>query len=80
MTVVFKQETPDKSPYCDCNCGEYRQYVSGYFIESEIEGGPATPRKHTIAYGKEMTRNDCLEDGDRRVILMGIVTRLNWPG
>ena len=66
MTVVFKQETPDKSPYCDCNCGEYRQYVSGYFIESEIEGGPATPRKHTIAYGKEMTRNDCLEDGDRK--------------
>jgi outer membrane protein OmpA-like peptidoglycan-associated protein len=63
MNVVFKQETPDKSPYCDCNCGEYRQYVSGYFIESGYYGGPATPRKHTIAYGKEMTRNDCLEDG-----------------
>lgn len=31
MRLTFKQEASDKSPYCDCNCGEYRQYVKGYF-------------------------------------------------
>jgi outer membrane protein OmpA-like peptidoglycan-associated protein len=66
MTVVFKQESANLNPYCDCNCGEYRQYVSGYFRESEYDGGPVTTRKHPIAYGKEMTPDDCLEDGDRK--------------
>ena len=63
MTVVFKQESANLNPYCDCNCGEYRQYVSGYFIESGYYGGPATLREHRIGYGKLMTRDDCLEDG-----------------
>lgn len=38
MRLTFEQEAPDKSPYCDCNCGEYRQYVKGYFRRDHGKG------------------------------------------
>jgi outer membrane protein OmpA-like peptidoglycan-associated protein len=38
MQVTFLQEPADKSPYCDCNCGEYRQYVAGYFKRDDAKG------------------------------------------
>ncbi len=64
MNAIFKQESSKLNPYCDCNCGEYRQYVSGYFINGPQMGGPATEQKHRIANGKLLSRDKCQEDGD----------------
>jgi outer membrane protein OmpA-like peptidoglycan-associated protein len=62
MKVVFQQESPDKSPYCDCNCGEYRQYVSGFFERDDETGKVKRPR-HVIAWGKVLHPNVMQEDG-----------------
>jgi len=64
MNVLFKQESSNLNPYCDCNCGEYRQYVSGYFMNGPQKGGPATEQKHRIADGKLLSRDKYQEDGD----------------
>ena len=53
MEIVFQQESPNKSPYCDCNCGEYRQNVSGFFERNDGHG-PVKPQKHPLAYGKRL--------------------------
>jgi outer membrane protein OmpA-like peptidoglycan-associated protein len=63
MKLVFKQEPPTKSPYCDCNCGEYRQNVSGFF-ERNYGQGPLRRITHRVAYGLEMLPNVMREDGD----------------
>ena len=71
MTVVFKQENPDKSPYCDCNCGEYRQYVSGYlrrnFVGVQRGAGPLKDWPHELAHGKLLHPTVMQEDGEPQV-------------
>jgi outer membrane protein OmpA-like peptidoglycan-associated protein len=62
MKVVFQQESPNKSPYCDCNCGEYRQYVSGFF-ERDDETGTVKRQRHVIGWGKVLHPNVMQEDG-----------------
>jgi len=66
MEVNFKQESPDKTPYCDCNCGEYRQYISGFFRHPDYGGGPARLQEHRIAYGRLLDPSDPREDGDKK--------------
>ena len=63
MEVVFQQESPDKSPYCDCNCGEYRQYVSGFFERPDKHGGPVKRQQHRLAYGRLLDPMVPQEDG-----------------
>ena len=63
MKVVFKQESPDKSPYCDCNCGEYRQFVSGFFERNDGKGGPVERLRHRLAWGKLLHPDLRQEDG-----------------
>jgi hypothetical protein len=41
---------------CDCNCGEYRQYVRGYFRQN------GKPVPHTLSGGKNLSRSDFQED------------------
>jgi outer membrane protein OmpA-like peptidoglycan-associated protein len=62
MRVEFNQENPDHSPYCDCNCGEFRQYVKGYF-DSDHGTGVMRRDPHAIANGQYMHRDIFLEDG-----------------
>jgi outer membrane protein OmpA-like peptidoglycan-associated protein len=66
MLVTFKQESPDKSPYCDCNCGEYRQYIRGFFMHPDYGGTRAKLQEHKIAYGKLLDRDKLQEDGDKK--------------
>jgi hypothetical protein len=66
MLVTFKQESPDKSPHCDCNCGEYRQYIRGFFMHPDYGGTRAKLQDHPIAYGKLLDRDKWQEDGDKK--------------
>jgi outer membrane protein OmpA-like peptidoglycan-associated protein len=62
MELKFRQEVPDHSPYCDCNCGEYRQEVKGWF-EHNLYGGPVRRRRHPLRLGVYMEPDVFLEDG-----------------
>jgi hypothetical protein len=62
MRLTFHQETPDMSPYCDCNCGEYRQYVKGYFNHDNGTGVLRT-WPHLLPNGKLLDPNNPQEDG-----------------
>ncbi len=62
MTLKFQQEAADHSPYCDCNCGEYRQEVKGWF-EDNAYGGPVKRRPHHLRHGIYMDPDVFLEDG-----------------
>ena len=63
MELKFRQELPDHSPYCDCNCGEYRQEVRGWF-EDNMYGGPVVRKPHPLRLGVNMEENVFLEDGN----------------
>jgi hypothetical protein len=67
MRVHFQQDDlwadPNKDPYCDCNCGEYRQYVRGYFYHPTFPGFPPRMQDHELAYGRLLDVNELREDG-----------------
>jgi outer membrane protein OmpA-like peptidoglycan-associated protein len=63
MRLIFDQEPPDKSPYCDCNCGEYRQEVKGYF-ERDDETGKLKRVKHRLSKNTFLDPNVFQEDGE----------------
>jgi hypothetical protein len=67
MRVHFKQDDlwadPTKDPYCDCNCGEYRQYVRGYFYHPSYPGYPPRMQRHVLAHGQLLDPAELREDG-----------------
>jgi outer membrane protein OmpA-like peptidoglycan-associated protein len=67
MRLTFEQEPPDKSPYCDCNCGEYRQEVKGYF-DRDDETGKLKRVKHRLSKNTFLDPNVFQEDGEFGVI------------
>jgi len=67
MRLTFQQEPPDKSPYCDCNCGEYRQEVKGYFYRDD-ETGKLKRVRHRLSKNTYLDPNVFQEDGEFGVI------------
>jgi outer membrane protein OmpA-like peptidoglycan-associated protein len=69
MDLTFLQERAEKSPYCDCNCGEYRQYVTGYFKRDDGTGVLKDQEHWLTSTTKLKPYPDFQEDG------MGFVPR-----
>ena len=64
MRVKFRNGPNDEDTRCDCNCGEYRQYVAGYF---QRDGGTGTLKgfdHYLPGYVKLLPFPDYQEDGD----------------
>lgn len=60
--VMNMDFTNDPATGCLCECGEYRQFVRGYFRTIEMNGN-RTDRRHVLAGGAVMSESLFQEDG-----------------
>jgi|GEM_PF-3486752 len=82
MRATFKQEAPKaNSSYCDCNCGEYRQFVRGYFKRDMEKGvkGPLKTVDHFLSASTKLMEAQEQEDGVPLPIMRGRVRVRQGP-
>jgi len=79
MEVTFLQEPANKSPYCDCNCGEYRQYVAGYF-KRDHGTGVLKDHEHWLTIRTKLKPYPHFQEDGEPIGKGGIPTRQEYYG